>query len=47
MSPGCGYWGGGKKKDGCILFMGITVFLFLELANVADSAWQIGVKSTN
>lgn len=40
---GCGCWGGGKKRDECILLRGISVFL--ELADVTDSVWQIRVQS--
>lgn len=43
MSLGCGYWGGGKKRNGHILLEGSTVFL--ELADITDSAWQIGARS--
>lgn len=45
VSPGHGYWGGGKKRDGHILLTGITVFL--ELADVTDSVWQIGAQLTD
>ena len=45
MNLGCGYWGRGKKREGCVFLTSITVCLFLELADVADSAWQIGAQS--
>ena len=44
VSLGCGYLGGGKKRERRILFMGTTVFL--RLADVTVSAWRIGVQST-
>lgn len=43
VNLGCGCWDGGKKRDECILLRGISVFL--ELANVTDSVWQIRVQS--
>ena len=45
MNLGCGYWGREKKREGCITLTSVTVCGGVELADVADSAWQIGAQS--
>lgn len=44
-SPGCGPRAGGKKRDGCMLVVGMAVLL--QLTDVTDSVWQVGAQSTD